>query len=76
MDGSAPPASGQGVLALEGWEQPPRRQPRPAAAPVLTVDGFEGPLDWPTGCSISHAPGASTWPGCPLRPWWKRSRRR
>ncbi len=46
MDGSAPSASGQGVLALEDWEQPPRRQPGPAAAPVLAVDGFEGPLDW------------------------------
>ena len=46
MDGSAPPTSGQGVLALEDWEQPPRRQPGPAAAPVLAVDGFEGPLDW------------------------------
>ena len=46
MDGSAPSASGQGVPALENWEQPPRRQPAPAAAPVLAVDGFEGPLDW------------------------------
>ena len=46
MDGSAPSASNQGVLALEDWEQPPRRQPGPAAAPVLAVDGFEGPLDW------------------------------
>ena len=46
MDGSAPSASDQGVLALEDWEQPPRRQPGPAAAPVLAVDGFEGPLDW------------------------------
>ncbi len=46
MDGSAPPASDQGVLALEDWEQPPRRLPGPAAAPVLAVDGFEGPLDW------------------------------
>ena len=46
MDGSAPSASGQGVLALEGWEEPPRRQPGPAAAPVLAIDGFEGPLDW------------------------------
>ena len=46
MDGSAPSASDQGVLALEVWEQPPRRQPGPAAAPVLAVDGFEGPLDW------------------------------
>ncbi len=46
MDRSAPSASGQGVLALEGWEEPPRRQAGPAAAPVLAVDGFEGPLDW------------------------------
>ncbi len=46
MDGSAPSASDRGVLALEDWEQPPRRQPGPAAAPVLAVDGFEGPLDW------------------------------
>ena len=46
MDGSAPTASGQGVLPLESWDQPPRRQPGPAAAPVLAVDGFEGPLDW------------------------------
>ena len=46
MDGSTPLASDQGVLALEDWEQPPRRQPGPAAAPVLAVDGFEGPLDW------------------------------
>ena len=46
MDGSAPSASDQGVLALESWDQPPRRQPGPAAAPVLAIDGFEGPLDW------------------------------
>ena len=46
MDGSAPLASGQGVLALEGWEQPPRFRLNPADAPVLAVDGFEGPLDW------------------------------
>ena len=46
MNGSAPSASEQGVLALEDWEQPPRRQPGPATAPMLAVDGFEGPLDW------------------------------
>ncbi len=46
MDGSAPSASGQGVLALEDWEQPPRRRPGLNAPPVLAVDGFEGPLDW------------------------------
>ena len=36
----------QGVLALEEWEQPPRRRPGPNAPPVLAVEGFEGPLDW------------------------------
>jgi segregation and condensation protein A len=46
MDGSAPSASDQGVLPLENWDRPPRRQPGPATAPVLAVDGFEGPLDW------------------------------
>ena len=46
MDGAAVEITDQGVLALENWEQPPRRQPSPAAAPVLAVDGFEGPLDW------------------------------
>ena len=46
MDGSAPSAFDQGVLPLESWDQPPRRQPGPAAAPVLAVDDFEGPLDW------------------------------
>ena len=46
MDEFAPSAPSQGVLALESWEQPQRRQPGPAAAPVLAVDGFEGPLDW------------------------------
>ena len=45
MDGSAQ-ASGQGSLPLESWDQPPRRPASPAAAPVLFVDGFEGPLDW------------------------------
>jgi segregation and condensation protein A len=46
MDGVAPPTPQQGVLALEDWEQPPRRQPGRASAPVLEIDGFEGPLDW------------------------------
>jgi segregation and condensation protein A len=46
MDGSAPSASGQGALALQDWERPPRHQSGPATAPVLAVDGFEGPLDW------------------------------
>lgn len=30
----------------EGWEAPPRAGPEPGAAPVLSVEGFEGPLDW------------------------------
>ena len=46
MDGPPAETVDQGVLALESWEQPPRRQPGQAAAPVLVVDGFEGPLDW------------------------------
>ena len=46
MEASAAEIPDQGVLALEDWEQPPRRQPGPNAPPVLAVDGFEGPLDW------------------------------
>ena len=46
MDGPPAETADQGVLPLESWEQPPRRQPGAAAAPVLAVDGFEGPLDW------------------------------
>ncbi len=40
-------------LAVEGgepdepdWEQPPRALRRDSEAPVLSVEGFEGPLDW------------------------------
>jgi len=29
----------------DGWEDPPRRRP-PTDVPVLSVDGFEGPVDW------------------------------
>ncbi len=46
MDGAGIPAPGQGVLVLDEWELPPRRKPGLAAAPVLAIDGFEGPLDW------------------------------
>ncbi len=46
MDGSAAETADQGVLALDKWEQPPRRQSGPGAAPVLAVAGFEGPLYW------------------------------
>ncbi len=30
---------------LSGWEDPPRRPPA-SSVPVLSVEGFEGPLDW------------------------------
>jgi segregation and condensation protein A len=33
------------VAAISAWEDPPRAAPTDAA-PVLAVDGFEGPLDW------------------------------
>ena len=46
MDSSPPPSPDQRVLAQGDWERPPRRQAVLASAPVLAVDGFEGPLDW------------------------------
>ena len=33
------------ISAPDAWEDAPRRQPA-SGAPVLTVAGFEGPLDW------------------------------
>ena len=30
----------------QAWEQPLREPPSAGAAPLLAVDGFEGPLDW------------------------------
>ena len=30
----------------ETWDAPPRHETGPVAAPVLAVDGWEGPLDW------------------------------
>ena len=33
------------VDAMDAWDDPPRRASA-GAAPVLAVDGFEGPLDW------------------------------
>ena len=33
------------VAEISAWEDPPRAAP-PESAPVLAVDGFEGPLDW------------------------------
>jgi segregation and condensation protein A len=37
--------AGAGDEAVSDWEDPPRLD-RSDAAPVLAVDGFEGPLDW------------------------------
>lgn len=44
MDLAGPPPSGE--RHDPAWESPPRRSPDPAATPMLSVDGFEGPLDW------------------------------
>jgi segregation and condensation protein A len=38
---------------VSGWEDPPRID-RSDAAPVLAVDGFEGPLDWWLDMARSH----------------------
>ena len=46
IDPAGAPGSAQGSLAIDTWEQPPRPLPGAIAAPVLAVDGFEGPLDW------------------------------
>ena len=43
MDAADPRAT---IEDTATWEAPPRRRTDPAAAPVLSVDGFEGPLDW------------------------------
>ena len=39
--GNAAPSSPE---TASGWEEP--RPAPPPGAPVLSVDGFEGPLDW------------------------------
>jgi len=38
-------ASAASMAEISAWEDPPRAS-SPEAAPVLAVDGFEGPLDW------------------------------
>jgi hypothetical protein len=50
---------------LSGWEDPPRVV-RGDAAPVLSVDGVEGPLD-STGCWRWCGPGKLTWRSCRSR---------
>jgi segregation and condensation protein A len=52
MDGPSASTPDQDVLSLHGREQPLGR--RPDAAPVLTVDGFEGPLDWLLDLTRAH----------------------
>jgi hypothetical protein len=42
-DDNLDPANAE--IPAEVWELPTRQQPA-GSAPVLTVDGFEGPLDW------------------------------
>ena len=32
--------------SAQDWDDPPRPAHDPQAAPVLSIDGFEGPLDW------------------------------
>ena len=43
MDAAAPR---EAIEDRAAWEAPPRPRTDPAAAPVLSVEGFEGPLDW------------------------------
>ena len=38
-------ASDASAAAIAAWEDPPRRV-RADTAPVLSIDGFAGPLDW------------------------------
>ena len=41
-------ASDASAAAIAAWEDPPR-DTRADTAPVLSVDGFDGPLDWLLG---------------------------
>ena len=45
-DSVEPLAVEAGPFNEAGWEQAPRALRRESEAPVLSVDGFEGPLDW------------------------------
>ena len=42
----AAPALEESIPVMDEWDQPPRRSSGPGIAPVLAIDGFEGPLDW------------------------------
>ena len=45
-DSALLPASEAGPIEEAEWDQPPRALRRDSEAPVLSVEGFEGPLDW------------------------------
>ncbi len=46
MIGADTPARNPGDPDAADREPPFRRQPEPGGPPVLSIDGFEGPLDW------------------------------
>jgi hypothetical protein len=66
MMGSAS-AVDSATAAVSAWEDPPRVG-RTDAAPVLAVDGFEGPLDWWLESWRWRVRKRSIWRSCPLRP--------
>ena len=41
-----PPPSEVAPVSDDAWEDPPRHKADPGRAPVLAVDGWDGPLDW------------------------------
>ena len=45
--------AGAVVAAVAGWEGAPRST-QPPGAPVLSVDGVEGPLDWLVEMARTH----------------------
>jgi hypothetical protein len=57
-------ATGPVAPAVSAWEDPPRGGPTDGA-PVLSIDGFAGPLDWLLEMA---APERSTWRGCRSAP--------
>ncbi len=46
MHQAAAPPDEPAALDPSDWEGPARREAVPGTAPVLAIDGFEGPLDW------------------------------
>ena len=41
-----PPPSEVAPVSDDAWKDPPRHKADPGSAPVLAVDGWDGPLDW------------------------------